>query len=59
MNKINYEVIINPDGFWVGYWTREGQWMSADTEPYDSFFEATKFRDFLQSNCQPECEFAD
>jgi len=59
MKEINYEVMVKPDGYWVGYWTMEGLWMSADTEPYTSFVEATKFREFLQNNCQPEYQFTD
>jgi hypothetical protein len=48
MNVHKYEIKVKADGYWVGYRDKNGEWQDADNEPYDSFIDAVKYRDFIE-----------
>jgi hypothetical protein len=48
MNEYKYEIKVKSDGYWVGYRDKNGEWQNADNEPYDSFIDAVKYRDFIE-----------
>ena len=48
MNEYKYEIKVKADGYWVGYRDKNGEWQDADNEPYDSFIDAVKYRDFIE-----------
>ncbi len=48
MSEYKYEIKVKADGYWVGYRDMNGEWQDADSEPYDSFIDAVKYRDFIE-----------
>jgi hypothetical protein len=48
MSEYKYEIKVKADGYWVGYRDKNGEWRDADSEPYDSFIDAVKYRDFIE-----------
>lgn len=48
MSSHKYEVKVRADGFWVGYRDKNGEWVDADNEPYASFIDAVRFRDYME-----------
>ena len=54
MNNYKYEIKVRADGFWVGYRDKSGEWIEADSEPYASFIDAVKFRDYMEEESTPE-----
>ncbi len=48
MSDYKYEITVKADGYWVGYRDKNGEWQNLDAEPYESFVDAVKYRDYLE-----------